>query len=127
MQLTKLIWRKNDVSDTKKKKVFAKFVLLLEEINRREILPTTTEKLNAPIDALSSMRKKEFNASLTKTLDTILRILFREEKIVPAGHYKMLWVSIGMAAFGIPMGVAFSVSLNNYAEAMFAARRQSSR
>ena len=115
MQLTKLKWTKNDVSEPKKEKVLAKLIALLEEISNREISETTKEKLNFSLDALNTMNQVELNRSIKKTYDNIVQILVKEEKLVPAGYYKMLWMSLGMATFGIPMGVAFSASLDNYA------------
>ena len=115
MQLTTLKWTKSDVSDPKKEKVLAKLIALLEEISHREISETTIEKLNVSLDALNAMNQKELKRSIKKAYDKIVQILVKEEKMVPAGYNKMLWMSLGMAAFGIPMGVAFSASLDNYA------------
>ena len=115
MQLTKLKWTKNDVTHPKKEKTFDKLVSLLDEITNREISNATKEKLNETLDVLNGMEENNFNKNIMKTYDKTIQTLVKEEKIVPAGYYKMLWMSLGMAAFGIPMGVAFSASLDNYA------------
>ncbi|MFC3414076.1 hypothetical protein [Algoriphagus hitonicola] len=36
-------------------------------------------------------------------------------KIVSKNHYRYTWMSPGMAAFGIPLGVVFGTSLGNMA------------
>lgn len=115
MQLTKLKWTNTEVSDPKNEKAFQKLVSLLEEISNRELTETTVEKLNILLEALNSLNQNNFNKSIKKTYDKVVQTLVKEEKMVPAGYYKMLWMSLGMAAFGIPMGVAFSASLDNYA------------
>lgn len=39
----------------------------------------------------------------------------KKGKIVPQNYYMVTWMSLGMGAFGIPLGVAFSTSLGNMA------------
>ena len=36
-------------------------------------------------------------------------------KLVPKFYYRNLWMVLGMSAFGIPLGVAFSMSIKNMA------------
>lgn len=43
----------------------------------------------------------------------ILKTLEQELKIVSKNHYQMQWLALGMAVFGIPMGVAFGAALGN--------------
>ena len=37
----------------------------------------------------------------------------KELKIVPKNYYRNLWMVLGMSAFGLPLGVAFGLSLGN--------------
>ncbi len=39
----------------------------------------------------------------------------KELKLVTKNHYRNTWLALGMAAFGIPLGVAFGTSLGNIA------------
>ena len=39
----------------------------------------------------------------------------KEHKMVTKNHYRNTWLAQGMAAFGIPLGVAFGTSLGNMA------------
>jgi hypothetical protein len=42
-----------------------------------------------------------------------LKLLEKEQKIVPKKHYQTLWMVLGMSSFGLPMGVAFGLALGN--------------
>ena len=37
----------------------------------------------------------------------------KELKIVTKNYYRNLWMVLGMSAFGLPLGVAFGLSLGN--------------
>lgn len=43
----------------------------------------------------------------------ILKFVEKELKIVPKNYYRNLWVALGMSAFGLPLGVAFGLSIGN--------------
>lgn len=45
----------------------------------------------------------------------LLKVFQKEYGMVGPGHYRTLWLSIGMAVFGIPFGLIFSSALNNFA------------
>jgi hypothetical protein len=36
-------------------------------------------------------------------------------KLVPKDYYRSLWMTLGMSAFGIPMGVVFGISMGSMA------------
>lgn len=40
-------------------------------------------------------------------------MLEKELKIVPQKYYTKLWLALGMSVFGIPLGVAFGMSIGN--------------
>jgi len=53
---------------------------------------------------------------LVRTKQTsIIKILENELKVVTKNYYRNLWLAIGMAAFGVPIGVAIGTSLGNMA------------
>ena len=45
----------------------------------------------------------------------ILKLIEKEQKLVPKNIYRNRWLAIGMSAFGIPFRVAFGISLGNMA------------
>lgn len=56
------------------------------------------------------MRKK-----IREKQTQIIRKVEKEQKIVPKNYYRNIWMAIGMAVFGIPLGVVFGMSLGNMA------------
>jgi hypothetical protein len=43
----------------------------------------------------------------------IIKLLEKELKIVPKNYYRNIWLAVGMSVFGLPIGVAFGVSIGN--------------
>ena len=52
---------------------------------------------------------------LLKKQTKIIKSLEKEFKIVTKNYYRKVWVALGMAAFGIPLGVVFGAILGNMA------------
>lgn len=52
---------------------------------------------------------------IRKIQSGILKLIEKELKLVTKNHYRNTWLALGMAAFGIPLGVAFGTSLGNIA------------
>jgi hypothetical protein len=50
---------------------------------------------------------------IRKTQSGILKLIEKELKLVTKNHYRKTWLAVGMAAFGIPLGVAFGTSIGN--------------
>lgn len=50
---------------------------------------------------------------LKTNLSKILKLLEKELKLVPKSHYRNQWMVLGMSAFGLPIGVAFGISIGN--------------
>lgn len=76
------------------------------------IVMPEVESLNAlPQD----VKEKELGSAINKSQAKILEKVEKELKIVPREYYQNQWLAIGMAAFGIPMGVVFAMALGNMA------------
>jgi hypothetical protein len=52
---------------------------------------------------------------LSRIHGALLAHLKKAHGLVPPGYYRSEWMAIGMAAFGIPIGVAFGVAVDNTA------------
>ena len=44
-----------------------------------------------------------------------MKKLEKEHKLVPKNYYRNLWLPLGMSAFGLPIGVAFGLLVDNIA------------
>ncbi len=99
----------------KLQKRYALFNTLVEEIKKRDLPEPIVATINTEIDALNAM--SDTDASLTKKIRSaqlnMLRLLEKELKLVAKNHYRNMWFAIGIGAFGVPIGVAFGVSLGN--------------
>lgn len=116
MNINPLNHRNNiDNNNSKLKNNLSQLQLLLKAIEEKEIPVSVSEKMNQEIDSLNAI--EDSNPSLQKAIKKteiqLLKILDKELKIVPINHYRKLWMVLGMSAFGIPLGVAFGISIGN--------------
>jgi hypothetical protein len=63
----------------------------------------------------SSLETDPRPGSVSKVVSALLTHLEKEHGLVVPGHYRDQWTGIGMAAFGVPLGVAFGTALGNMA------------
>lgn len=117
MEINQLNQRPNLEQTNKLKKKYTQFEALIAALRERDLPADTIDRLNSEIDSLNrhSEADKAFSKQLAKAQSNIMKFLEKEHKIVPRNHYRNTWLAIGMAAFGIPMGVAFGTSMGNMA------------
>lgn len=116
MEIAALIKRSsfNKKNQTKRYQYFEK---LISEIQKKSIPDNITNEINNKIDQLNKIPSSDKNLfkQLRVSKISIFKILEKELKIVPKNLYMVRWMSIGLAAFGIPLGVSFGLSLDNMA------------
>ncbi|OOG78439.1 hypothetical protein [Algoriphagus sp. A40] len=90
---------------------------LLIAIGQKSITPGHEQKINEMVAGVNdfSSPDPELLKHLTSVQVGILKLLENDLQIVAKNHYQGQWLAIGMAAFGIPLGVAFGASLGNMA------------
>lgn len=88
---------------------------LLRQLRERELPEETVKALNDGVDQVNGdfSSDKALKKQLIKTLSQLLRVLEKKHKIVAKNHYRNLWIGLGMAAFGLPIGMAFGTALGN--------------
>ena len=90
---------------------------LLTAIGEKEIPESVESQINEIIAQVNEF--KGTDPHLIKQMKaaqaSILKLLENELGLVAKNHYQLQWLAIGMAVFGIPMGVAFGMSLGNLA------------
>lgn len=88
---------------------------LITELRTREIPDDFLEFINAEISKTKSLDQdpKKALKQLRGILNQIFRRLEKDLKIVRKGHYRSMWMVLGMSLFGIPFGVAFGVGIGN--------------
>lgn len=117
MEIKKLNTKPNHSSDQKFPKHFDMLVLLLNELSEKELPEHVVDKINTRIDQLNVLEEGDKNIfkAIRKAPAQILNITEKEVKLVAKNHYRNTWLVLGLSAFGIPLGHAFSMSLGNMA------------
>ncbi len=88
---------------------------LLYELEARQLPEETTNFINQEIEQLNAISDtdKSFVKAIKEKETKIVKRLEKKHKIVPKNYYQALWMVLGMSAFGLPMGVAFGLSMGN--------------
>lgn len=110
MIIEKLEIRNSIDQDKKLAKALFKMKNLIEALNKKEIPEEVASIINEDIRTLNTFSgiDKEVRKLLRKTYSKILKLVEKELKWVPKNHYRNTWLAIGLVAFGIPLGAAFS-------------------
>ena len=97
--------------------LYTQFGSLLMELRSKELPNETVVFINDAIDRLNSVEgsEKTLRKEIRSTQSSIINLLAKEHKLVTKNHYRNIWLAVGMAAFGIPLGAAFGVSFGNMA------------
>ena len=91
------------------------FENLLSELRKRALPDALIQSINKAIEEIhtASSQEAQLKNVLRKKQSSIIKMLEKEMKLVPKFYYRNLWMVLGMSAFGIPLGVAFSLSIKN--------------
>ena len=105
---------KND-SNIKVNNSIEQFKQLNKLLNDKKLPVKIIEKINFEIELLNSSQLvgNSLLHLIKKKQNKIIRLTEKELKIVPKNYYRNLWMVLGMSAFGLPLGVAFGLSMGN--------------
>ena len=115
MEIKELNKRPSIAQNKKLISAYTQFDKLLAELKRKELPDEIVISINNGIDQINSVSEseKELRKQIRKTQSSILKLIEKELKMVTKNHYRNIWLAIGMAVFGIPLGVAFGTILGN--------------
>lgn len=90
---------------------------LLEELHSREIPGEIITIVNKETDHINKSRSIDtlLAKEIKKATHRNLKLLAKQLKFVPKNHYRTLWTGMGMAVFGIPMGITYGMIFDNMA------------
>ena len=101
-------------ADSKMYKLYIQFTQLINELRKKDLPDVIVEAINEDIKDLNSLTTAEQVKVAVKQKQTkIIKLLEKQLKIVPINYYRNIWLAVGMSAFGLPIGVAFGLSLHN--------------
>ncbi len=115
MIITDLKHRQSISADTKSVRIYSQFEQLLNELRGKELSQNIVTLTNNSVEQINSSTLA--GTHLTKFIKQkqaeILKQVETELKIVPKNYYRNIWMLFGMSGIGIPIGVAFGLSIGN--------------
>jgi len=117
MKITEFVKRANTEADKKLITHYNFLENLIVELNTKELPLEIIKLINQDIEELNCFEgsNKDLLKLLSKKQTGMLQLLEKELSLVCKGHYRNMWLALGMAVFGLPMGAAFGLSLGNMA------------
>ena len=113
--MKKLIERQNISENLKASNAYQQLGKLLNALEMKELSTEAVDLINKEIEQLNSI--SDVDGSFAKAIkgkeNKIIKLIEKKHKIVPKNYYRNLWMILGMSAFGIPIGVAFGLSIGN--------------
>lgn len=115
MKLIPIHLQEFPAEEEKLNKWVLRYKQLLHQLSLREIPDHVVVKINGKTEELNALgvSPKELSKAVQKKQEEIIRLIGKEMKLVPKHHYRNMWMAIGIAAFGIPIGTAFGSSVDN--------------
>ena len=94
---------------------YSQFGELINHLNKRELPSEIISSINGDIEIINSFTnsEKELRKLISKTQSRLITLLEKELKLVTKNHYRNTWMAVGMAAFGLPIGIVFGTNLGN--------------
>tara|TARA_B100000508_G_scaffold132802_1_gene122074 strand:+ start:29756 stop:30220 length:465 start_codon:yes stop_codon:yes gene_type:complete len=116
ISLKKLKNRESISSNKRLHQSYAKTVKLVEEIRDKDLPDETLILFNSEIDKLNSLENenRKFRSQLRRSRNKLIQHLLKKHQLVTKRYYRTIWMSIGVGAFGVPLGVAMGSSVDNY-------------
>lgn len=115
MNIKELKSREDISNDDKLNRAYSQFGELLNELKSKELNHDVYNLINDSVDVLNSsnLNGVQLIKLLKQKQTAILKQVEKTHKIVPINYYRTLWMVLGMTAFGLPLGVAFGLSVGN--------------
>ncbi|MCE1197890.1 MAG: hypothetical protein LWW85_02880 [Marinilabiliales bacterium] len=90
---------------------------LLETLKHKNLPEGLVLQINKEIEMVNGYEGIDaaHPAFVARAEKRIWRLLEKEGRLVPVGYYAQLWMGLGMAVFGVPIGLALSQPQNHAA------------
>ena len=115
MKISALKNRQGIEANKKLFNLYSQFSQLLRELRQKNLPVPIVESINKEISHLNSIDNSVPNLRMTiiKMQTRIIRLIEKELKLVPKNYYRNIWLPLGMAAFGVPLGVVIGFISKN--------------
>ncbi len=117
MQIHTLKHREAIRVNTRLSDMYVQLAGLLKELDKHVLPETLVDAVNRQVNELNALPDEEhiLRKQLRKKQMRIVKQVEKEARLVPKNYYRNLWLAIGMASFGIPLGLVFGLALGNMA------------
>jgi hypothetical protein len=117
MKINELNQKPGIQKNIKLNELYVQFEKLLIELQKRDLPVGLVRSINKDIEEmnLTSISEGDMFKILKKKQISIIKLLEKEVNLVPKNYYRNLWLALGMAVFGIPIGVLVGASFGNMA------------
>ena len=115
MKIGALKNRQGNEANKKLFNLYYQFTQLISELRQKPLSKSLIESINREISQLNTIDNSAPNLRMTiiKMQTRIIRLVEKETKIVPKNYYRNIWLPLGMASIGVPIGVVIGLSLKN--------------
>lgn len=115
MKIIELKGGQNIPTDIKLSKLYSQFEELLRELKKRELSLNLITTINNAVEQINSsaLTGTQLSTLIKQKQTTIVKQTEKELKIVPKNYYRNIWMLFGISGIGIPIGVAFGLSIGN--------------
>lgn len=94
-------------------RTYCQFDNLLTELRKRSLPDEVVTYINSGVDLVNSVSDIGLKNQVKKTQADILKLLEKELKMVPKNYYRNMWMAIGPAGFGLPLGIIYGSIVHN--------------
>ncbi|MGO4710251.1 hypothetical protein AB4Y90_14320 [Chryseobacterium sp. 2TAF14] len=115
MEINQLKLESSKINNPKLNGLYAQFQEILEKLNHKKLSAEAVQYINNNVEQVNSttFSDKALLKLLKEKQNLIIKYLEKEHKIVPKNYYRGIWIAVGMAAFGLPIGTAFGLMMGN--------------
>ncbi|TAD92284.1 MAG: hypothetical protein EAY75_02985 [Bacteroidetes bacterium] len=113
--MKKLMDRPNIAQNLKAFNAYQQLGKLLNALEIKALPTETVDFINKAIEELNSIADddKYFVKATKEKSNSVIKWVEKKHKIVPINYYRNLWMIFGMSGIGMPIGVAFGLSVGN--------------
>ncbi|NSW52672.1 MAG: hypothetical protein HPY85_09230 [Anaerolineae bacterium] len=92
-------------------------VRLIAALEKKETPQEIIDEVNARVAILNAFSgdEKGFTRALNDAYNALLRLLQEKLNWVPRDYHRNQWMALGLSVFGLPLGTALGLALDNIA------------
>lgn len=94
---------------------YNQFGVLISKLKEKNIPEEIINKINNEIDIINSVSEdeKQLNKQIRRTQSSVINIIQKDLKLVTINHHRRTWLALGIATFGLPLGLVIGTTLGN--------------